>query len=500
MAYNQSSVIFLESIRNHLNEFSISTIWDAISSKYNSSLICKYPGLILDGSVNSSGGLVDNNQYNHLLQSMISCWDSTTKSKVMVFPIFFKNFGRSGKIVHHLTMMYIYMDRVKQKIIINYINVHGSKSKHFNDEVKLLEKIRMDVLGQSDGSLSIRYNIYAGLSIQDVDPSGFCIFYTFLIMDHVFQMFIKQIQLLPAQLIDDMLDKQIFNEAEFNKNVKLHKAGISLMAVMNGNSQVNHLSNTIIKEYISKYMKINYGYDESPTNISASGSGAYMSSFKKNGSNILVKSSIIMHSNPKPIREAIISQRIENLLMTDKSPGYQIINSVRVLESNGISSIVMKHLDGDLSKFLTIMTDEEKKLIIAQLVEGLAYLHRNNIVHGDLKLENVFIDISERKALIADFDCSGYDMYLPMCSTSIFLPPESYSGFPTSVEGWKKLDYWQLGLIIMSIISGTPVESVDIIYNKFSIDQVIYSKNFTRDIVDLDALLKFEPFKREFKK
>jgi serine/threonine protein kinase len=400
------------------------------------------------------------------------------------------------------------MDHNKKKIVINYINAHGTKSKQLNNEVKLMEKIRMDILGQSDGSLSIRYNVYSGLSIQDVDPSGFCIFYTFLIMDHVIQIFLSPRQcttfnnqfLLPAQLIDEMLDKKIFNETEFNKNIQLQKAGMALMSIMNGNTQVNHLSNTIIKEYISKYMKVIYGYNELPTNISASGSGAYMSSFKKNGSNILVKSSIIMHSNPKPIREAIISKRIEQLLRTDKSPGHQIINSVAVIESNGISSIVMKHLDGDLSKFLSIMNDSEKKLIISQLVDGLSYLHRNGIIHGDLKLENIFIDIKEKKALIADFDCSGYDNYPPMCSTGIFLPPEAQTNYPSSIHEWKKLDYWQLGLIVMSIISGTQVESNDIIQNKFTPEQVIYSKNFTNGIVDLDALLKFEPYQRQFKK
>jgi serine/threonine protein kinase len=38
------------------------------------------------------------------------------------------------------------------------------------------------------------------------------------------------------------------------------------------------------------------------------------------------------------------------------------------------------------------LPDDECKIIIRQIVEGVAYMHKQGFVHRDLKLENVLID------------------------------------------------------------------------------------------------------------
>lgn len=54
-------------------------------------------------------------------------------------------------------------------------------------------------------------------------------------------------------------------------------------------------------------------------------------------------------------------------------------------------------------KYLTI---EEIQFIIAQVIEGLLYIHSKGVVYGDLKAENVLIN-NKGEIKICDFNLSG---------------------------------------------------------------------------------------------
>jgi hypothetical protein len=105
-------------------------------------------------------------------------------------------------------------------------------------------------------------------------------------------------------------------------------------------------------------------------------------------------------------------------------------------------------------------TDEEKKIIICDVLSAVSYLHRNSIVHCDIKPDNIFID-EHGRGILGDFDgskdlgASTFSISLAAEGTMRYLPPEVTEAARTTghiafTSAW---DMFSIGVTVRDIFS-----------------------------------------------
>ena len=109
---------------------------------------------------------------------------------------------------------------------------------------------------------------------------------------------------------------------------------------------------------------------------------------------------------------------------------------------------------GELTQLINsnnYLSEKRIKEIFIQIVEGVKFIHENNVIHRDLKPNNIlFLDKEKTKVVIIDFGLSGFSNGLIKevikAGTFKFLSPEILcrENFSSS----SKIDIWALGVIL----------------------------------------------------
>ncbi|CAK93185.1 unnamed protein product (macronuclear) [Paramecium tetraurelia] len=116
----------------------------------------------------------------------------------------------------------------------------------------------------------------------------------------------------------------------------------------------------------------------------------------------------------------------------------------------------------EIMKKKVILTNKQIQSIMRGLLEGLAHMHSKNIMHRDLKLENILFkeqnDINS--VVIADFGLATF-VNLPVylycrCGTPGFVAPEVINITDMSTTYDSVCDIYSLGLVFHILLTGKP--------------------------------------------
>ena len=97
----------------------------------------------------------------------------------------------------------------------------------------------------------------------------------------------------------------------------------------------------------------------------------------------------------------------------------------------------------------------EAAIIFNQILQGVAYLHSKNIVHRDLKLENLMFDFRDdiRSLKILDYGFSKVtqgvgDVLSTFCGSPQYVAPEILQLDGPVAHYTFNVDAWSLGVIL----------------------------------------------------
>ncbi|XP_068605243.1 caM kinase-like vesicle-associated, like [Brachionichthys hirsutus] len=101
-------------------------------------------------------------------------------------------------------------------------------------------------------------------------------------------------------------------------------------------------------------------------------------------------------------------------------------------------------------------TERDASNVIRQVLEAVAYLHSLNIVHRNLKLENLmyYTENNHNKVVLRDFYLSRFEIgpITEPCGTPEYLAPEVVARHRYG----RPVDCWAVGVIMFILLSGNP--------------------------------------------
>jgi serine/threonine protein kinase len=194
----------------------------------------------------------------------------------------------------------------------------------------------------------------------------------------------------------------------------------------------------------------------------------------------------------RKIKDAAQLKRVQQeIRLMARTNHPNIVRLYETLESVHRVHLVMEYASGgNLCNYVKLkkrLDENEARAIFQQLASAIAYLHTLDIVHRDIKLENILID-GKRNIKITDFGFSVFVQQKKLkifCGTPSYMPPEivmrkEYYGPP--------VDCWSLGVLLYATLCGCfpfTANSYPNLYKKIARGQWRAAHSMSQGVSDL---------------
>jgi calcium/calmodulin-dependent protein kinase I len=143
-----------------------------------------------------------------------------------------------------------------------------------------------------------------------------------------------------------------------------------------------------------------------------------------------------------------------------------VVRMLNIFDTEEILFIVMELMEGgELYEEImkrSLFSEKEASRIIKQVLDALVYLHAKNVVHRDLKLENLLlkkkvVGDSPMQVKIADFGLSKlYSGKMhTACGTPFYVAPDILMASDDDDAGYgPPVDMWAVGILTYILLSG----------------------------------------------